>query len=588
MEASISSVYLPKLISPTPIEGYFKIEFDNGKSSLYLAPEAAEKVERLRASFDFFNPSSGANTYSCPPGSSSELFAATFGIASENKTVKEALTPIQKQDPRIFEILHRSLSIFYPSTCLELSKSLLTQFFTMDLRDAHAIVNAPEKEPSYAKVLARKKVKSAIYFASEEKADICSDLKERKQVMRSPNGLLQASKHINHDNPLIRSEARKAHQLLQMYQKKITQALENAGADISNEQLMEHIIGPKNFLFSHYGIVLSNDTAERANPFCYVPVLHQTCITEQGLHLASVSGLNFSLKNIFSPKDLERDIRSKILSAMGLEEDYDADSKLLSLMGLEEDSEFDFGPPLFYDPRGDLYCSIGFFPRRLILRNADKNPLEQALTSISSVCSPAIEDLSDSESDVALKQRKKAIYFSNFEKAQAWLNTHPDPQDFKKYKMSPWALQHAVRHFDIDDTDIHPEIQLAAFKADTVLNVYIKSIRDTLQGSGAKMDEGILEHITGPKDFIFSRFGIVPKDKSRLIDKSRLSNYPFRFIPGAIHTCIEENKLHIANYTPLGYTLNDPDPEALKQEILSDIIKITNNNPTVSFDQLPE
>ena len=551
MAAPTVTPYIPESFSRTPMEGYFTIEFDRGKSSLYLSQDAVEKVEYLRMSLDFPNTTPNPHSLFEPLDCSPDLFAAAFGIASENKNIKEVLTPMQKQDPRIFEILHRSLAIFYPSKYLDISKSLLGQFSNMDLEDAYAIVNSPTNELSYAIELARKRIKSSIYFASGEEDNACSDPKKRAQIMHSPWGLFHASEYVDDDNPLIRNEARKAHQTLQMYCEKITLALKKAGIDISNKRLMEHIIGPKNYLFSHYGIVL-NTPIDTATSFCHIPILQQTCATEQGLHKSLSKGFYFSFKGDLTPQDLESEIRTKIYHAMGLEEDPDFPDS-----------------PMLYDQSRDVYCMLTDpIPDRLITLGPDENSIQQESTDITASDKVSIsEDMGtntteaiDPDYNIDLKNQKKFIYFPNSKSAQQWLEVHPDPQDFKKYKASVWALHYASQHFDIENTNIHPKIQLAALKAADVLNSYIEAITAALKTSGANMDEKILRHITGPEDFIFSRFGIVPRENAYP------PKYPFSFIPGAINTCTYEKGSHISNPTSLGYLLDDPDPEALKQE----------------------
>lgn len=562
---STFSPYLPQLFSKTPREGYLTIEFDEGKSNLYISRDAAEKVESLRASLDFPNTSSAPHKFSSPMGCSPDLFAALFGIASENKNINEVLIPAQKQDPRIFEILHNCLSILYPAKYLDISKSLLTQFSTMDLENAYALMNTPTDKISYAQVLARKRIKSAIYFATKEEANACSDQAEWAKKRHSPWGLFHASRYVNDNDSLICTEARKAQKALQTYCETITLALKNSGTDTSNTKLMEHIIGPKNYLFSHYGIVPSTLPDDPSSPFCCVPVLQQTCTTEQGLHLSDAKGLVFSLNGDVTPYKLESEIRTKILNAQGLEERPDSS--------------------LLYDRSRGVFCYLNVpLPDRLIKPDSNENLIQQVSANAPPFFEASIKSHAN-QAEIKLKKQKKAIYFQTSEKAQQWLDAHPNPQDFKKHKVSAWGLHYASQHFTQDFSHTHPEIQLAALKADKILKAYKEAITSELKNSKAKMDEKILKYIIGPDDFIFSRFGIVPKG-------SGSSRYPFCFIPSAMNTCIYEQQLHIANPYSLGYTLDDSDPEALKQEICTDISSeidsITGQNPGFSLDKIPK
>ena len=58
------------------------------------------------------------------------------------------------------------------------------------------------------------------------------------------------------------------------------------------------------------------------------------------------------------------------------------------------------------------------------------------------------------------------------------------------------------------------------------------------------------------------------------------------------YTCTYERQLHISNPNSLGYALDDSDPEALKQEIRTniagDIDRITKQNPGFFLDKLPK
>lgn len=542
------SFYIPKLFSVTPKEGYFTLEFDEGKSHLYISKKTVEKVESLQIAIGRTDGLSVPHKFSFSSDTPPDLFTALYGVAFENKHLNKLLTPARRQDPRIFEILRNCLSILYPSESLEFSKKLINHLSEMDLKDAYAIANASTDEISFATVLARRRITSAIYFATEQEANSCIDQKEQKLISHSPQGLLCASKYANADSPLIRRKAKKAQQKLQLYREKLTPVLKSAGIDTSNTKIMEHLVGPKSFLFSHYGIVLSANPDDSRNPFCWVPVLQNTCSTEQGLHLSKSSGFGFSFKPNAAPRDIENEMRKKILLAIDLKED--------------------FQEPIFYDFSQELYCCFSF-PKRLFSLNPGKEAIQQSenKNNFSKVSSLKFAEEADAED---VKKQKKAIYFPSSEKAQEWFADHPSPEEFKKYKATPWALQHALHHCDIDK-EAHPEVLLAALKAEQILNTYKKVIISELKDSDASMNPDLLKHIVGPEDYLFSRYGIVPEGELGY------GRYRFHYIPGAKESCAYKTESHIPHYTPLGYTLENPTHQDLEEEIRRDIAAFKNS-----------
>lgn len=575
-------MYIPNGFTTVPNSDLFRVEFSDNSPTLYAPSEIISKVEIIGRSI--FNKMIEASTrcfhcYQC----SADIFTAMFGIVVENKNVNEVLHTDLRRNPWVFEILQSNLSFFYPSR--EFSNSLLRNFSNMSIEDAKAM-SAESNDLSFALVLAHKRLRDSIYFTSEdeamkysEKLDRCiksynkaklldlnneerkkhiepfkNDLKdayeELKKLKKSPLGQLNATRHINHENPYVRAAAQKAVMNLKNYCESILDTLNLCGADLTRQDLLEHIIGPKNFLFSHYGIVPLYRTFDeekkekhRESPFRFVPVLQGTCANEKQPHLAPLNPLGFKLNND-TPENLEIVIRTKI----------------------QEKRE---GP----------FSNISFnhqIPSKLFPTNSNI-PFPENFKMMEYLNS-CLKDMKPLENEFLNQEfQKKLIYFSNKEEAQKWFENNPSIQTFKKRKLSLWSQKYASEYLE----DENPFIQLKALKAKKVIKVYINSILSTLKICNSQLyRKDLLEHIIGPKNFLFSYYGIVP------LNNPDNPDYPFGIIPGAMNTFEFRQKLHLA-FCKLGYALENLGPKGLEEEIRSDIEATMNNTTRTIFETMP-
>lgn len=421
------------------------------------------------------------------------------------------------------------------------------------------------KEPSHAVFLAQKRIKESLYFATQEQADTCQDIAERKAIKKSPLGMLRACRYLQNSIPFIRREAEDARDKLEAYCQEIISALKASGADTSNQVLMEHIVGPKNYMFSHYGIVISNETHDGIPWFYHVPIHENSTITHRGPHIPQTKRLQFLLKKDTTPAELEKEIRAKILEAHDLEEET-------PLEGMPEE-------PVYYCRSRELYCILDFPPPPGLIPYYDQEKLEEAADDAANSQPPSIrgEDAlrEDTGADLrdALAQAATLIYFRNPDEARQWLDKHPEPEALKKYKKTPQALYFASKHVNLNDQTIHPKIQLEALKASRQFNAYAEAIKSALIRGGAAMNETLLQHIIGPDDFLFSKYGIVPKNNYSDPKKK------FCMIPAARGTCINIEGRHVPypntnNPANVGYLLDNPTPEALEKQISDDIAKV--------------
>jgi len=585
-----TSMYMPEFFSRTPKEGSFAIEFEDKDSSLYMPKEIAAKVEVIGLSLSSPMREAEQQKFQCTICSAEE-FTAIFGVASEKKSVKQVLTKEQKQDPWIFERLQPHLSFFYPSTFHKISKWMLTQFSNMALEDACAIVDTQTQmdKLSHVLALAQKRVKDAIYFASEEEANAYSekidqcvqayieargpwlktdeakevkkteeqkkhldDLKmklkdaqeEIAKVKRSPLGQYHASRHIGDENPLVHMEAQKAQKILKAYCEKITETLTASGAEMSRTDLLEHIIGPKNFLFSHYGIVPFKHAVDGKKPFRFVPILQGTCVAEKRPHFAPGNALGFALNNR-SPQDLENDIREQIRKRNSfLERKFPFNMRVEGIPRITDTSN----------------------------REVKEYPNSNYLISEDALSSSFMQKMQE------LKNKKNEIYFSSQEEAQKWFEEHPLPQDFKNRKLSMRGIYYASQHVHSEN----PKIKMTALKAKKILKAYSEAIISTLKkGESHVYRKDLLEHIIGPKNFLFSHYGIVP------LDSPSKPGYPFCFIPGAMNTCEYQQKMHVILDAVFSYQLENLGPKALEEEIRSDLVNITRGTLWFSIGELP-
>lgn len=181
-------MYIPNGFTFNQSEDLFKIVFSDNSPNLYAPPGLISKIEIIGKSIFHKMIETSTNSFYCSQ-CSAEIFTAMFGIASENKNAKEVLSPNQRKNPWIFEILQENLSFFYPSR--EFAKLLLMNFSNMELEDAHALASIETRELSFALVLAQKRIRDSIYFNNTE------DFKEYSKKLDKCIGAYQEAKAKN-------------------------------------------------------------------------------------------------------------------------------------------------------------------------------------------------------------------------------------------------------------------------------------------------------------------------------------------------------------------------------------------------------
>ena len=534
--------------------------------------------------------------------SSSNLFQTVFAIATEKKKPFEVLTNEQKQNVWLVETLQEQFILFYPSTAYKIFQVFIKHLpYAITLEDAYAIVYDAENELSYLRIIAQRKLEHSIYFASLEEAqhyteklnrcrqayakakrepenkqdlvqckkELVEIQEELKKLKRSPHGKLHASQYTDHPNLLIRKKALKEKTLLEKYQKVVhAKLIEAWKIDETNQELLENIIGPINFLFSHYGIV---PCATRTDfPFSIIPILQGTCVYEKMPHFQFDSlhkNFNHTEKTAWN---LENKIRKKFINHLNLKQHLP--SQLIPSPIIEENvslPEKEFKKQSFsmnFIHQKYAFSSLKIYQclQDVLAEKEDFNKLiENFIITLKSL---QIDDL-DQKNWITeleeLKEQKKAIYFENLEQATQYFINHPDGQDFKKHQTFIWSQHYASQHTHSP----HLKIQQLALKAKKILKNYKEDISLLLKKNGANMQRiDLLEHLIGPKNYLFAYYGMV-------------QSYRFSWIhvPVLMQTYETRQKAHqfIGSFN---YTLENLSPKALEQEIRTDILKIYDND----------
>lgn len=109
----------------------------------------------------------------------------------------------------------------------------------------------------------------------------------------------RAIQHLEHEFDFVKIYAEKSMAILEKYKIQVMEALKTSGADLSRQDLIEHLIGPKNFFLEYYGCIIHSSQEEGL----------------EGLFECSENECKFNLKlNNPTAKDLEEEIRNTILS----------------------------------------------------------------------------------------------------------------------------------------------------------------------------------------------------------------------------------------------------------------------------------
>lgn len=561
-----------------PQENLFKIHFEEEDYDIYMPKEAATKVEIIKMSL--LHSMQEAQTKEIKlKNINADVFIALYKFI-EGELIYDCLDQELKKEPWIYEIILDQLSFLYPSYPHKMSKLALAQLKLMTIKEAEQLFNNPVQELTFAKVLAYKKITASLYFSSQkaqenydaklrenlkkyadvwkvlkgdlnseerilylaEKCKIKSELRKQEEdlagLKKSPMGLQNAAKYLNHPNPLIKKEALKACRKLEQYKAKIKEVLIESGANLKREDLLEYLIGPQAFLFSYYGIVPLSQANDLTKPFRYVPILQNTCVTEKRPHYTECCPISIHL-NDESPIKLESELRAILGKRyQDLPEPLFAEEPPVKQVEDQNLTPIDF-QEVFEVDAIDLW-----------LKEYDKN-----------------------------KKLTSSMYFKNKEEGETWLKNHPERKDFKKYKLSPWAYHYASQHIYSEN----PIAQIKAQRAKTQLSLYKKCIQQTLEKNQAHIfRKDLLDHVIGPKNYLFAYYGIVP------LNQERQKTYPFGFIPGSMNTLTSRQGRHLTplNFT-CGYHLSNLSPKALETEIRSDITYLRDRTTSFLFEELP-
>lgn len=564
-------------------EGFYTIEFDDGSPTLYAPKEIIEKVEGLRIGFQNHMKELEKKKYTCHI-CSSDIFRTIYALGSEGKTLDEALTEEQKAYPWSYEILQEPISFFYPSSFKKIHFRILTEFSFLSKKNAQAILSGTE-ELSVAAWFANRRLRETIYFPDEQAAldyeiklkqaytrywdskralagkvldpsekeqkleiknEITTIRNALKKLKNSPNGLYNASRFVDHSNPFIREEAHKAKTKLDAYCTTIVNALRADNADMSRFDLLEHIIGPKNFLLSHYGIIPTTIQEDEVSypSFGFIPSFQGTYLTEIGLNRSYRNDIYISF-NVKTIQDLESHLRNTL-----------------------QPKQFHY---VNYDQRRIPELAEHLFSAKA------KQPTHNGQATLPSFYQE--DSLAQDNLQKLFKESKDwdkhldDCYFSDLNVAESWLKSHSD-EELRRRKKSPHGKVELAKHL-FDD----PHITFMAKRASRRLKAYRRCILSTLEKNEADLErKDLLDHLIGPKNYLFAYYGIVP------FDKPQKSSFPFTFRPLSMNTLNHQEFISTNPKGPtLGYRLSNLGPKALEQEIRSDLAKGANQ---VNFENI--
>lgn len=86
------------------------------------------------------------------------------------------------------------------------------------------------------------------------------------------------ARHENNKNSFISGPARAAKATVMAYREKVLAALKGCGADLSRDDLLVYLIGPKDYLFERHGVTIKLDDKDPGHPFWFEGTkILQTC-----------------------------------------------------------------------------------------------------------------------------------------------------------------------------------------------------------------------------------------------------------------------------------------------------------------------
>ncbi len=354
-----------------PLSSYITISFKDGSLDILLEEADAKKVELIAMSLFHGMQEQTKRTFLCSQCSAT-YFKYALAIVGEGKNFEDVLSRKHQKNVNTYEKLAATITYLYPSQIKEMNRKLLEYFSLLSLQEAASFIEEGQNTLPFRYEIAQKMVLQALYFADPAQAVTYFDqvkdcqkaylkaqiennvvkmksLKKRiyaygqelKALKKSPEGFANASRSTYGLNPFILQKSLQAGELLEVYCQKIKKALAKNGADMTRQDLLEHIIGPANYLLSYYGIVPNEKESfipQGAEPisirqigncqfpeyavidwkykedtkFCHSPLVMNTCqYRKNPLVPAAIDQLDYLLNNS-SPYDLEEQIRTDL------------------------------------------------------------------------------------------------------------------------------------------------------------------------------------------------------------------------------------------------------------------------------------
>ncbi len=333
-------------------EGVYRLVFSDGKYKEYSVRELKE--------IDFFKGMIGRFAESVSQTAvlknvRSDVFEVVLGLTLRGQHISELIQGNDELNyhPELYEILKDALDYFNPGKNEELLRDLKEhQLRHITYEEAGRILAnyvrvEGKKDPVWVEVAKTIKL-SRIYFKNErdiqawtekkkfydkefwalnQKIEFhkkkfhdanLSQLEQSLEVARIQSLSLynlklhalaaeeslpmichQRASECSSDDPAIRKMAQQSKEIVDEYKRILLQALSDSGANVDREDLLEHIVGPKNFLFDEYRLKIGDGPGAAQYPFGHPLVLNgKKC-------------LGYSLDNL-SPYDLENEIRSDL------------------------------------------------------------------------------------------------------------------------------------------------------------------------------------------------------------------------------------------------------------------------------------
>lgn len=541
----------------TPPQVILTISFSDN-TQITMTEDAAKKIEVIGLSLQHNMKECREKTFMCH--CSQKAFQAARAIVTEYQSLDQVLTAEQKRDPFIFEKLCTDVGYLYPSKVVKIGVQLMDQLANMPLQQARDLMKDEIARDNSNRLLPppsldRTQAKESIYFTADENSEaICNANTPSaiKRLKNSPLKLQNAASHLLSSDGEIQYKAWKARHLLKNYRTIIVEGLKESSADISQKKLLEHIVGPKNYLLSHYGLVYLKNAHDPQKPFRYIPALRHTATPLKQTHMATSKPFGCLLKES-TAQELENTIRKDILRAFPQEvlpepcvfsEATDVLERLCDATQKTLDK-----------PETEVPLALAFAHKKV--QQALYFSSDAEVTELLEKMHEKMNEIVDLRGKIALETEETKRQDLQKSKAKAKAELFEYEAALTSRKQSPEGKSCVSRHC----TD--PYFQAKTSKVHKLFTSYTQTIINLLERSGADMSRtDLLEYLVGPKGFLFARYGLTPEDQN--------SN-SLCFVPGLIGQCASERQNHMDSKTHFYYSLGNLGPKDLEEEIRRDL-----------------